>query len=715
MIAHSQLPCGTPVPRHGSLCRTHRLRRLAAKLALPLILAACGGGGSSNAESPPPPVPLETGAGTIQGFQNYSYEKNSVILPSRTSGQVAFFDAVQPFDTTLRWESVEPTVRHRLDHPTRLIDGVLMVSLADLRKIYAPYFSYAVNANLNTFEVTHHRFGRRVTAGAGTRAPTMEYTRQVATGSYSLNGRAATTALATHATTTSINQIDSSAVASSTGPRNLTLAAQPRSFDGRIFVPVASFMASLGKTITDDTAGSGYLAISDVAPGDTADDLFNPLYAGTFSYQPLGAGRVAYMDAVRSGTRTHGNLWESIHLGDTTVFTGNYDGSGNDITETLAVDRVLPYRVYVPAGYQASVPNRFTFNLHGATGNENAVFERYNDHLVNQPPTISGVVTLEDHADHYGYIIASPNGWTRNPQWGRGPAEKFMTTIHERVKAEYNIDARKTFIFGNSLGGAGAMNYAIRHPQLFRAMAPTAPAPGKPAASQIVGPVLDMPTWLACFTEDITVPYAGASGNCQPWFQANVATTLRNVTFTTIENGHHSYGPSSTFEMMFDFFERVLQGSTPRDVASVSFQANQLTATLTDSGNAVSSQTLLDAPYLQAGVLMVSLRDLARVYGAADFKSYNVHAYNQVVADMVSVKTVAFNKTTINLKPGSNYMRVGGTVKEGDTTGASTRVPAGSPTIDTRSLSVPVQEVGGEVFVPVTEVMQLFGKTAVSL
>lgn len=682
------------------------------------LMMACGGGGSNpdGSDGPPPvAVPLETGAGTIQGYNDYSYDKNTVLFPTRANGNTVFFDSFQPFDTTLRYVSDEPIVRYRMELPTRTSNGVLMVALSDLRKIYAPYFSYTVDESLSTFTATHHLFRKRVTAGAGSRAPTVQYTKMVYNGSYSLNGANATSFAATHVATTNSSQINSTGITQNSSPRVSRLDAAPQVVDGKVYVPVASFLQTLGKTITNASATSGYLAASSVGPDELTDDLFNPSYDRGFSYQPLSTTRVAYMDGVLNGTKTHGSMWDSFYMGDIASFTGSYDAGGQDITADLSVDRVIPYRVYVPTGYRNGTPSKFTFNLHGGTGHENSPFERPNDHLANLPQVIPGVNTLEKFADHYDYLIAAPNGWTRNPQWGRGPGEKIMLEMHRRVKADYSVDDNRTFVFGNSLGGAGTMNFAIRHPQLFRAMAPTAPAPGKPNASAITGPVVNIPTWLSCFTEDITVPYAGSSSNCQPWYQAQVAGSLANVTFVTIENGHHSYGPASTYQMMFDFFERVLNPVAPRDVASVAFQVGNPGAVVTAAGGGTSVVTLEHAPYNQAGVVMVALSDLARVYGPADFKFYNVAAYNNAVADMVSVNTVIFNKTSVNLKPGSDYLRVGGTVKEGDTTSSTARVPAGSPTIDPRVLSVPSQVVGGNVYVPVVEFMQLFNKAATAI
>lgn len=659
------------------------------------------------------PTALEQSSRAIPGYLDYSHDKNSVLFNTTDRHmQTVFFDTFYPFDPSLRYNNAEAMVRYELDHKPFSQNGVLMVALADLRKIYAPYFSYTIDAATGQFTVQHHFFRKRVAAGSGSRAPRIEYTKIAWRGSYALANAAGTVSAATHATTTDRNTIDAAAVASSTAASGVTLDAAPVQREGRIYVPVASFMRSLGKTITDDAAASGYLAVSHVGPADTADDLFNPKYTGVYPNTPITPGRIKTMNGLLSGGIRTGNLWLAYYFGDINVFSGKTDADGRDINTLMAVDRILPYRLYIPKNYDAGKPSKFTFMLHGGTGNENAPFERPNDHLKNQPSPIPGVVTFEDFADHYNYIVLSPNGWTRNPVWGSGPGEQAMLHTLDLVKRRYNIDTARMFIFGNSAGGAGSMNFVLRHGQLFKAMAPTAPGGSKPFAADLKGVILDMPTLLSCFTADITVFYASTARNsCQPWYQENIKNTMRNVTLVSIDNGHHSYGPASLYQMTFDFFERALDKRQPADISNVRFAAGKPTATVTAAGGATSTVPLGGAPASQNGTLMVALDDLAKIYGPADFRIHDVHAYNRTPADLVSVKTITYNRLSANIKPGERFLRVGGAIHANDTTGLTTKVAADDPRIDKRMLSVAAQNINGRLHVPVVEFMQRFGKT----
>jgi predicted esterase len=660
------------------------------------------------------PAPLEESSRPITGYLDYSWDKNSVLFNNRERHRrTVFMDTFYPFDPSLRYNNAEAMVRHELDHAPFMHDGVLMMALSDLRKIYAPFMSYSVDAATQRFTVQHHFFRKRVAAGSGSRAPTIEYTKIAWQGAYALGSTAATSSSATHAMVTDRNQIDKTAVASTSAAAAATLAAAPVQRNGRIYVPVASFMRTLGKTITDDTAASGYLAVSHVGPQDTADDLFNPQYANRgLPNTPITPARVKTMNGLLDGSIDRGNLWFAYYFGDLDVFTGRNDAQGQPVNAAMAVDRVLPWRIYIPKKYDARTPSKFTFMLHGGTGNENAPFERPNDHLKNHPTVIPGIRLFEDYADHYNYIVLSPNGWTRNPVWGSGPGEQAMLHTLNIVRKRWNINAERMFIFGNSAGAAGAMNFVLRHGHLFKAMAPTAPGGSKPWAADLKGGILDMPTILSCFAADVTVFYAGhAKNSCQTWYQENIRGTMRNLTAVTVENGHHSFGPASLYQITFDHFERMLDKSPPKNVTAVRLTAGQATATVTEAGGVTSSVKLAAAPVREGGALMVALDDLARIYGDKDFRVYDVHAYNLKLADMVSVKTVLFNRVSVNIKPGERFLRVGGTIHAGDTVDGKTRVAADDPRVDRRMLSVAAQNSNGRILVPVVEFMQLFGKT----
>ena len=210
----------------------------------------------------------------------------------------------------------------------------------------------------------------------------------------------------------------------------------------------------------------------------------------------------------------------------------------------------------------------------------------------------------------------------------------------------------------------------------------------------------------------MTVFYAGpAKNSCQTWYQEYVKDTMRNLTQITIENGHHSYGPASLYEITFDFFDRILDKMPPKTVKDVRVAAGRATASVTAADGKSTAVMLNHAPVSRDGALLVALDDLAQIYGQKDFRVYDVYAYNQKPADLVAVKTVIYNRVSVNIKPGERFLRVGGTVHAGDTIDGKTRVPPDSPRIDRRTLTVAAQAINGKIYVPVKEFMQLFGQS----
>ena len=140
------------------------------------------------------PTTSEQSSRPITGYLDYSYDKNSVIFNTREAYRgTVFFDTFYPFDPSLRYNNAEAMVRYELDHVPFVQNGVLMVALADLRKIYAPFMSYSIDALSQRFTVQHHYFRKRVAAGSGSRAPRIEYTKVAWHGQYSLTDASATT------------------------------------------------------------------------------------------------------------------------------------------------------------------------------------------------------------------------------------------------------------------------------------------------------------------------------------------------------------------------------------------------------------------------------------------------------------------------------------------------------------------------------------------
>jgi predicted esterase len=103
-----------------------------------------------------------------------------------------------------------------------------------------------------------------------------------------------------------------------------------------------------------------------------------------------------------------------------------------------------------------------------------------------------------DLAEAGGYILAapmgySPGGWYGSPvlqgRGGRGGAaatpppanlaelsEKDVMNVLAMMRKEFNVDERRTYLIGHSMGGAGTLFLGSKHGKEWAALAPIAPA-----------------------------------------------------------------------------------------------------------------------------------------------------------------------------------------------------------------------------------------------
>lgn len=81
---------------------------------------------------------------------------------------------------------------------------------------------------------------------------------------------------------------------------------------------------------------------------------------------------------------------------------------------------------------------------------------------------------LQKLCDEYGFRIVCPDGfydsWYENNADGNAMQWRsfFWDECWPAIDAKYGLDADKTFIAGLSMGGHGAMNIFLDHPELFR-------------------------------------------------------------------------------------------------------------------------------------------------------------------------------------------------------------------------------------------------------
>ena len=141
----------------------------------------------------------------------------------------------------------------------------------------------------------------------------------------------------------------------------------------------------------------------------------------------------------------------------------------------------LPYSLYVPSTYDASTPTPLIVLLHG---------------LGSTPARIIRYEGLTDLAEERGYIVVAPMGYNERGWYGsRGPgrastrgdaandpenlgelSEKDVMAVLALALEELNVDRDRVYLAGHSMGGGGTWHLAMKHPDLWAALGPVAPA-----------------------------------------------------------------------------------------------------------------------------------------------------------------------------------------------------------------------------------------------
>ena len=206
----------------------------------------------------------------------------------------------------------------------------------------------------------------------------------------------------------------------------------------------------------------------------------------------------------------------------------------------------IPYALFVPSGYDPASPAPLMVSLHGAG--------RQYDWLMNY----AGFLDL---AEHHGYVVATPLGYTRRGGYGyRGDseqdrrAEQDVMNVFRLVTDALNIDGNRIFLWGHSMGGAGTYYLASRHPDIWAGVA--AVAGGSMNADYVDAEAIrHIPFLVLQGSDDRVVPAAGARESV-----AKMRELGMQHLYIEIPGGDHSLFISRNPEVvghLFSFFNLV--------------------------------------------------------------------------------------------------------------------------------------------------------------
>lgn len=169
-------------------------------------------------------------------------------------------------------------------------------------------------------------------------------------------------------------------------------------------------------------------------------------------------------------------------------------------------------------------------------------------------------------AQDAGYIVATPMGYNvqgwygaNGPGGGRGAvrnvgelSEKDVLNVLARMREEFNIDDRRIYLAGQSMGGAGALFLGVKHRDIWAAVAASAPAIRTAHQNpRDLEPAAGLPFILIHGDADRAVPV----DQTREWAAAMKALTM-TYEFVEIRGGTHSDALEQGAPLVFKFFNK---------------------------------------------------------------------------------------------------------------------------------------------------------------
>ncbi len=145
------------------------------------------------------------------------------------------------------------------------------------------------------------------------------------------------------------------------------------------------------------------------------------------------------------------------------LYDGRYPSQALLYTDHLGDS--MPYRLIEPESYDSSKSYPLVVYLHD-------FWSKGNDNRAQLRPFLWQLVDTPTRTRFPCFIIA-PQLPVEEPRWKCGglgsetwPLRCTVDIISE-ISKQYNIDPKRIYVIGNSMGGAGALNIATHYPELF--------------------------------------------------------------------------------------------------------------------------------------------------------------------------------------------------------------------------------------------------------
>jgi pimeloyl-ACP methyl ester carboxylesterase len=208
----------------------------------------------------------------------------------------------------------------------------------------------------------------------------------------------------------------------------------------------------------------------------------------------------------------------------------------SDVDQTLQ-----PYRLFVPAAYDADKVTPLVVALHGMGGDENSMFDSY----------ANGALKRE--AERLGFLVVCPKGRDSASMY-RGSAEQDVLDVLAEVRRDYKVDANRVYLMGHSMGAYGTWSTAMDHPEIFAALGPISGGGDTAGMAKIH----QIPQYVVHGDDDRTVNVSQSRRMVEAGKAAGT-----EIVYVEVPGGSHTGVAVPQFAPMLDFFAKHAKGGTP--------------------------------------------------------------------------------------------------------------------------------------------------------
>jgi poly(3-hydroxybutyrate) depolymerase len=211
------------------------------------------------------------------------------------------------------------------------------------------------------------------------------------------------------------------------------------------------------------------------------------------------------------------------------------------------VGKEMEYALFVPSTYDKEKKSPLMIALHG---------------LGSNPQQILRYRGLTDLAEKHGYVVAAPMGYNERGWYGarvlvkgKDGDPKNLSELSEQdvmnvlglVRKEYSIDPDRIYLMGHSMGGGGTLHLALKHPDVWAALAPIAPAIFRPAKE--VEKIKHIPIILVQGDNDKLVKVE----RVRPWAEQMKKLKMEHQ-YIEVAGGDHVNIAFTNMPKIFEFF-----------------------------------------------------------------------------------------------------------------------------------------------------------------